>query len=80
MTPPKTPEQEMTQRWHNVFGTAEGHIVLGHIATIFHFFDAVDPNDIVMNTQRSCALVILQLAGAFDTTLYPQLGLGKKEQ
>jgi len=68
------PAQEMQQRYRNVFGTAEGHLVLGDIARLFHFFDAVEPGDVVMNTQRSCALVILQMAGAFNP-LYTQLGL-----
>ena len=79
MTLPLTPEQEMLQRYHNVFGSREGAIVLGDICHLFHFFDAVEPTDIVMNTQRSCALVILQMAGAFDT-LYAQLGLGQEQE
>lgn len=74
MDKPLTPAQEMQQRYHNVFGSREGQIVLGDIARLFHLFDAVEPSDVIMNTQRSCALVILQMAGALNP-LYIQLGL-----
>ena len=74
MTSPMTPEQEMQQRYRNVFGSREGMLVLGDIVNVLHFFEAVNPTDVVMNTERSCALVIMQMAGAFDP-LYPQLGL-----
>lgn len=69
-----TAEQEMQHRYRLVFGTADGHLVLGDIARLFHLFDAVAPDDVVMNTQRSCALVIFQMAGAFNP-MYTQLGL-----
>lgn len=69
-----TAEQEMQQRYRTVFATSDGHLVLGDIARMFHLFDAVAPEDVVMNTQRSCALVIFQMAGAFNP-LYTQLGL-----
>lgn len=71
---PFTPEQEMQQRYINVFSSREGQLVLGDIARLFHLFDPVEPTDTVLNTQRSCALVIFQLAGAFNP-LYAQLGL-----
>lgn len=71
---PLTPEQEMLQRYRNVFGTAEGHIVLGDIATLGHVFDTVDPNSPVLVTERNFALVILQMAGALDQ-LYIMLGM-----
>lgn len=74
MTPPLTPEQEMQQRYRNVFSTREGMLVLGDIARLFHLFDPVNPTDVVMNTERSCALVIIQMAGAFNP-LYEQLGM-----
>ena len=74
-----TPEQEMQQRYRNVFGTAEGRIVLGDISTIGHVFDAIDPTDIARNAERNFALVVLQSAGAFDQ-LYPQLGLGLRRE
>jgi hypothetical protein len=80
MTEPKpTPAQEMQQRYHNVFGTSEGHLVLGDIAVIGHVFDAIDPTDIARNAERNFALVILQSAGAFDQ-LYTQLGLGLRRE
>ena len=74
-----TPEQVMLQRYKNVFGSAEGRLVLGDIARMFHLFDAVEPQDTVMNTQRSCALIILQMAGAFDP-MYSQLGLDHRAE
>jgi hypothetical protein len=72
-----TSAEEMLQRYRNTFGTAEGHIVLGDIATLGHVFDTLDPLDVAKVAERNFAVVILQMAGAFDT-LYPQLGLGIK--
>ncbi len=76
MTQSLTPEQEMQQRYRNVFGTPEGQLVLGDIASVGHVFDTIDPNSVERVAERNFALVILQMAGAFDATLYPQLGLG----
>jgi hypothetical protein len=72
--PELTSEQQMLRRYHNVFGSDEGRIVLGDIATIAHVFDAVDPHDIVLVAQRDLALIIMQMAGALDS-LYLQLGI-----
>jgi hypothetical protein len=72
-----TPEQEMQQRYRNVFGTAEGRIVLGDIATVGHVFDTIDPTSVILTSERNFALVILQMAGALDT-LYSQLGMARQ--
>lgn len=69
-----TPEQEMQQRYRNVFGTKEGALVLGDISAVGHVFDTLDPQDAAKVAERNFALVIMQMAGAFDS-LYPQLGL-----
>ena len=75
MTEPKpTPAQEMQQRYRNVFGTAEGRIVLGDIASVGHIFDATDPTNVAFSAERNFALVIMQMAGAFDA-LYISLGI-----
>ena len=71
-----TPAEEMLQRYHNVFGTSEGRIVLGDIATVGHVFDVLDPNDIARVSERNFALVIMQMAGALDA-LYLQLGMAQ---
>ena len=74
-----TPAQEMEQRYSNVFKTIEGHIVLGDIATLGHVFDTIPPEDIAKVSERNFALVILQMAGVFNS-LYPQLGLGLSKE
>ena len=80
MSEPLTPAQEMLQRYRNVFGTREGAIVLGDISTVGHVFDTIPPDDVAKVAERNFALVIMQMAGVFDS-LYPQLGLGlRKEQ
>ena len=71
-----TPEQEMLQRYHNVFVSAEGRIVLGDIASLGHVFDTLDPNDIAKVSERNFALVIMQMAGAFNA-LYISLGIAQ---
>ena len=79
MTQPLTSAQEMQQRYRNVFGSTEGHIVLGDIATLGHVFDTIQPDDIAKVSERNFALVILQMASVFDS-LYPQLGIEIKEK
>lgn len=69
-----TPEQEMLQRYRNVFGTSEGHLVLGDIIRLGHVFDNIDPHDPVLVTERNFALTIARMASAFDM-VYPTLGL-----
>lgn len=78
MNPNLTPEQEMLQRYRNVFGTREGAIVLGDIMSTGHVFDNVDPRDEVLVTERNFALTIGRMAGVFDS-LYAQLGLGSEK-
>jgi len=77
----KTEEQlarEMQQRYKNVFGSAEGRIVLGDILfTLGHFGDTIDPTDPVAMTEMEFAVTIARTAGAFDD-LYRKLGLGKE--
>ena len=74
-----TPEQEMQQRYKNVFGSSEGKLVLGDIASVGHVFDTLNPEDVAKVAERNFALVIMQMAGAFDS-LYLQLGIATKEQ
>ena len=76
---PLTPEQEMLQRYRNTFGTREGALVLGDIATLGHVFDTIPPDDIAKVAERNLALVIMQMAGAFDQ-VYVQLGLGQEKE
>lgn len=75
---PLTPEQEMQQRYRTVFASGDGHLVLGDIATVGHVFDTLNPEDVAKVAERNFALVILQMAGAFDP-LYAQLGLGTEK-
>ena len=42
---PTRAAREMQQRYRNVFGTAEGRMVLGDILDVGHFGMALDPND-----------------------------------
>ena len=79
MTPPRTPEQEMQQRYKNTFASSEGKLVLGDIASVGHVFDTLNPEDVAKVAERNFALVIMQMAGAFDS-LYLQLGIATKEQ
>lgn len=72
-----TSEQQMQQRYKTLFSSYEGHLVLGDIATIGHVFDTIEPNDAAKVAERNFALVILQMAGAFNS-LYAQLGLGSE--
>lgn len=71
----KTPQElaeEMQRRYRNVFGTAEGRIVLGDIMDIGHVFDSIEPNDTSRCAERNFAVVIGRTAGAFDS-LYREL-------
>lgn len=79
MTTPLTPEQEMQQRYKNTFASSEGKLVLGDIASVGHVFDTLNPEDVAKVAERNFALVIMQMAGAFDS-LYLQLGIATKEQ
>ena len=75
---PLTPAQEMQQRYKNTFSTSEGIKVLGDIATLGHVFDTISPDDVAKVAERNFAIVIMQMAGAFDP-LYAQLGLGSEK-
>ena len=79
MTEERTPEQEMQQRYRNTFATAEGLKVLGDIATVGHIFDTIPPDDVAKVAERNFALVVLQMAGAFDS-LYIQLGIATAKE
>ena len=72
--------REMQQRYRNVFGSAEGRIVLGDIMSLGHYFENINPNNPVMAAEHNFVEVIARMAGLFDS-LYPQLGLEvRKEQ
>lgn len=75
----KTPEQEMHQRYHNVFGTAEGQLVLGDILSVAGFGEKLDPSNPAQVSWYNCAVEIARLAGAFDQ-LYQDLGMIQKEK
>jgi len=73
----KSPERlarEMQQRYKNVFGTAEGKIVLGDILTLGHFGETLNPADVVAVAEYNAAIVIARMAGALDT-VYKQYGM-----
>lgn len=76
--PELSPEEQMQQRYRNVFGSAEGRLVLGDILTLGHFGVNLDPNDPVMIAEYGVALTIARTAGALDP-IYPQLGIPVKE-
>lgn len=79
-TPSLTPEQEMQKRYRNVFGSAEGKVVLGDIINnLGHVFDSINPNDPVMAANKNFALTIGRMAGAFDQ-LYSQLEIGSRKE
>lgn len=76
----KTPQQhaaEMQQMYRNVFGSAEGRIVLGDILSVGGFGEKIDPNDAAQVSWYNCAIEIARLAGAFDM-IYQQLGMVKE--
>jgi len=68
--------KEMVQRYHNVFGTGEGRVVLRDILTLTHFGDTLDPQDPVQVAEYNVGLTILRMAGALDP-LYSELGMGR---
>ena len=70
----KTPEQEMQQWYQNTFASPQAARVLGDIATLGHVFDTIPPDDVAKVAERNFALVIMQMAGAFDN-LYVKLGI-----
>jgi hypothetical protein len=77
----KTPQQlaiEMQNRYRNVFGTAEGRIVLGDILTLGHFGETLIPTDQVSVAEHNAAVTIARTAGAFDE-LWQYLGMIKEQ-
>lgn len=78
------PDQEakdMQQRYKNVFGTAEGRIVLGDILTLGHFGEILDPADsrfVARVGERNVVITIARLAGAFNG-IYKDLGMTKEK-
>lgn len=78
MAEPRNATEEMQSRYRNVFGTAEGRIVLGDILKLGGVFDSVDPTDPAMGAERNFALTIGRTARAFDS-LYIELGMVEKE-
>jgi hypothetical protein len=71
---PKELAEAMQRRYRNVFGTEEGHRVLGDIAAMGHVFDNIEPTAPELVAERNLALTILRMAGCLDV-LYRQLGL-----
>ena len=70
--------KEMQQLYKNVFGSAEGRVVLGDILTKGHYGVTLDPETDQV-AEYNFALVIGTLAGAFDR-IFNQLGMIKKEK
>lgn len=71
-------QSEITQTYRNVFGTAEGLVVLGDILTQGHFGVTLDGENRDQIAEYNFALMIATRAGVFDA-LYRQLGLVKGE-
>jgi hypothetical protein len=75
----RDPYQEMQQRYRNVFGSAEGRIVLGDILSVAGFGDKLDPTNPAQVSWYNCAIEIARLAGAFDP-LYQHLGMIERKE
>jgi hypothetical protein len=75
---PAQQAKDMMQRYKNVFGTAEGKIVLGDILTLGHFGDPLMPTDLVSVAEYNAAIMIARMAGAFDG-IYNELGMIKEK-
>ena len=69
--------RDMQQMYRNVFGTAEGRIVLGDILSVAGFGDKLDANSPAQVSWYNFAIELARLAGAFDA-LYQQLGMTKE--
>lgn len=70
---------ELQRLYKNVFGTAEGRIVLGDILTLGHFGETLNPSDPVAVAEYNAAITIARMAGAFDT-MYRHLGMTEEEK
>lgn len=75
---PKTREEEMQQRYRNVFANMEGRIVLGDILTMGHFDVPLNADEPERLGERSLAVTIARMAGAFDQ-IYLHLSMDKKD-
>jgi hypothetical protein len=73
MPQPRSAE-EVDQLYRNVFGTAEGRIVLGDILTRGHYGVTLDPDNRVQIAEYNSALIIAHRAGAFEQ-VYRQLSI-----
>lgn len=79
MEQPRNLEQDMQQRYRNVFGTAEGSKVLGDILTLGHYGVTLDADNKAQISEYNFALVIAHKAGALEE-IHTQLGMIDKEQ
>jgi len=77
MPQPSDPK-DMQQRYSNVFGTAEGKIVLGDILTLGHFGETLNPLDPVQVAEHNAAIIIARMAGALDP-IFQELGMTKEQ-
>lgn len=75
----RDPARDMQQRYKNVFGTAEGRVVLGDILTLGHFGEILNPSEDVRLGEHNLAIAIARMAGAFDQ-IYQQFGMIEKEK
>lgn len=75
---PKTPQEEMQQRYRNVFASMEGRAVLGDILTLGHFDVPLNADEPERLGERSLAVTIARMAGAFDQ-IYLHLSMDKEK-
>lgn len=69
---------ELEQRFKNVFGSAEGRAVLGHILTLGHFGVTLDADNRDQVAEYNFAIVIATMAGALEP-VDRQLGIIREE-
>ena len=79
MSPEEQRVRDMLARYRNVFGSAEGRIVLGDLLTLGHFGETLNPKDEVQVAEYNFALTIARMAGALDM-VYSQLGIPVREE
>lgn len=75
---PSDQEQEMAQRYKNVFGSGEGRIVLGNILTLGHFGVTLDADNRDQVAEYNFAIMIATLAGALEP-VEKQLGMREEK-
>lgn len=71
-------EQEMRQRYKNVFGSAEGRVVLGNILTLGHYGVTLDADNRDQVAEYNFAIVIATMAGALEP-VDKQLGIAREK-